>query len=42
MTAREWYVVTRDYVEKQTMRYNIRDDEPVMWLAAESSPIERT
>lgn len=42
MTAREWYVVTRDYVEKQTMRYNIRDDEPVMWMAAESSPMERT
>lgn len=35
MTPREWYVLTRDYVERQTMRNNIPDDEPVMWLAAE-------
>lgn len=42
MTAREWYVVTRDYVEKQTMRYNIRDDESVMWMAAESSLLKKT
>ena len=42
MTAREWYVVARDYVEKQTMRYDVRDDEPVMWMAAEPSPMERT
>lgn len=42
MTAREWYIVTRDYVEKQTMRYDIRDDEPVMWMAAESSLLEKT
>ena len=35
MGAREWYVVTREYVERQTMRNNIPDDEPVSWLAAE-------
>ena len=42
MKQSDWYRVVRDYVEKQTMRYNIRDDEPVMWMAAESSPMERT
>lgn len=35
MGAREWYVITREYVERQTMRSNIPDDEPVSWLAAE-------
>ena len=42
MTSGEWYVVTRDYIERQTMRYDIRDDEPVMWMAAESAPQNRT
>ena len=36
MTARQWYVVTRNYVERQTMRYDIQDEEPVMWMAAET------
>lgn len=38
MNAKDWYGVAREYVEQQTMRYDIRDDEPVMWIAAEDSP----
>lgn len=38
MTARQWYSITRDFVERQTMRYNIPDSEPVMWKAAEDIP----
>lgn len=41
MGAREWYVVVRKYVEHQTMRQNIPDNEPVMWMAAEDAPLER-
>ena len=41
MRAREWYVGVREYVERQTMRHNIPDDEPVMWLAAEDDSWER-
>jgi hypothetical protein len=40
MSARDWYVVTREYVQRQTMRYDIRDDEEVTWMmAAESSEL---
>lgn len=35
MTARQWYMVTRDYVEQKTMRYHISDEELVMWKVAE-------
>lgn len=42
MGAREWYVVVREYVERQTMRYNIPDDEPVMWMAAEDDSWGKT
>ncbi len=42
MNAKDWYGVSRDYVERQTMRYNIRDDEPVMWIAAEDGPTGRS
>lgn len=42
MNAKDWYSVTREYVERQTMRYNIPDDEPVMWRAAEDGPASRT
>lgn len=42
MGTREWYVVVREYVERQTMRHNIPDDEPVMWLAAEDDSWDRT
>lgn len=41
MTAAQWYVVTRDYVERQTMRYDIRDDETVMWKVAEDEAWKR-
>lgn len=41
MNAKDWYGVAREYVEQQTMRYDIRDDEPVMWIAAEDSPASR-
>ena len=41
MSVRQWYVVTREYVERQTMRYDIEDNEPVMWMAAEDAPWER-
>ena len=37
MTARDWYVVTREYVQRQTMRYDIRDDEEVTWMMAAES-----
>lgn len=39
MSAKDWYGVTRDYVERQTMRYDICDDEPVMWMVAAPSPV---
>lgn len=42
MGAREWYVVVREYVEQQTMRNNIPDDEPVMWMAAEEDSWNQT
>ena len=35
MTARQWYMVTRDYVEQKTMRYHISDEGLVMWKVAE-------
>ena len=38
MGVTQWYKVTREYVERQTMRYDIPDDEPVMWMAAEDAP----
>lgn len=41
MSAKDWYGVTRDYVERQTMRYDICDDEPVMWMVAAPSPMEK-
>lgn len=41
MGARDWYVVVREYVERQTMRHNIPDDEPVMWMAAEDENWDR-
>lgn len=41
MSARQWYVVTREYVARQTMRYDIQDNEPVMWMAAEDTPLDR-
>ena len=41
MSAKDWYGVTRDYVERQTMRYDIRDEEPVMWMVAAPSPMEK-
>ena len=38
MKVSDWYHVVRDYVERQTKRYDIRDDEEVTWMmAAESS-----
>ena len=43
MSARDWYVVTREYVQRQTMRYDIRDDEEVTWkIAAESNEFAPT
>ena len=41
MSARQCYVVTREYVARQTMRYDIQDNEPVMWMAAEDTPLDR-
>lgn len=41
MTVRQWYVVTREYVERQTLRYDIQDNESVKWMAAEDTPWER-
>lgn len=41
MKTSDWYHVVKDYVERQTNRYDIRDNEPVMWMAAESAPWER-
>lgn len=38
MKMGDWYHVVRDYVERQTNRQDIRDDEEVTWMmAAESS-----
>jgi len=34
MSPRDWYNVTRNYIERQTLRYDIRDDEPVSWRMA--------
>lgn len=41
MGISDWYKVVRDYVQHKTNRYNIRDDEPIMWMAAEPSSQER-
>lgn len=41
MTVRQWYVVTREYVERQTLRYDIQDNESVKWMAAEDTHWER-
>ena len=38
MKISDWCKVIRDYVEHRTMRYDIRDDEPVEWMAAEDIP----
>lgn len=36
MTGSQWLAVTRDFVKRQTMRYDIPDNEPVTWrMAAE-------
>jgi hypothetical protein len=38
MKIGDWYHVVKDYIERQTKRYDIRDDEEVTWMiAAESS-----
>ena len=38
MKIGDWYHVVRDYVERQTRRNDVRDDEEVTWMmAAESS-----
>jgi len=34
MSPKDWYNVTRSYIERQTLRYDIRDDEPVSWRMA--------
>jgi hypothetical protein len=38
MKIGDWYHVIRDYVERQTKRNDVRDDEEVTWMiAAEKS-----
>ena len=38
MEVGDWYHVVRDYVERQTSRNDVRDDEEVTWMmAAENS-----
>ena len=40
MKIGDWYNVVRDYVERQTRRNDVRDDEVVTWMmAAESSEL---
>ena len=40
MEVGDWYHVVRDYVERQTSRNDVRDDEKVTWMmAAENSEI---
>lgn len=34
MTLGDWYHVVKDYVERQTRRNDVRDDEEVTWLMA--------
>lgn len=34
MNAGDWYKVVRDYLERQTRRYDLADDENVSWLIA--------
>ena len=41
MKISDWYNVIRNYVEHQTMRYDIRDDETVMWKVAEDEAWKR-
>jgi hypothetical protein len=41
MKTGDWYQVVKDYVERQTRRNDVRDDEKVTWqMAAESSEFE--
>lgn len=35
MSARQWYMVARDIIEKRTMRYDVHDSEKVIWMAAD-------
>ena len=43
MKQGDWYHVVKDYVERQTCRNDVRDDEEVTWLmAAEDSPWENS
>ena len=34
MDIGDWYHVVKDYVERQTRRNDVRDDEKVTWLIA--------
>ena len=37
MEVGDWYHVVRDYVERQTKRNDVRDDEEVTWMMAAES-----
>ncbi len=43
MKLADWYQVVKDYVERQTQRRDVRDDEEVTWMiAAEAGGLEST
>ena len=40
MTIHDWTKLARKYAEQRTMNYDLKDDEPVNWMAAEEDPGE--
>ena len=40
MSIQEWTKLARKYAEKRTKNYELKDDEPINWMAAESDPEE--
>lgn len=39
MAIKEWMALSRKYAEKRVMRYDIKDDESISWMAAENTEL---
>lgn len=38
MSIGDWNKLVRQYAEKRIKKYDIKDDEPINWMAAEEGP----
>ena len=38
MSITDWNKLARQYAEKRIKKYDIKDDEPINWMAAEEDP----